>query len=99
MLGELKSELKPVVSLTLILATLFSVVFVKMEVRRRGYSLLKVSREYKQAQDRYHMKIIEYAKVNRPERIRDFAMTRLTLNQAKSGQIIQMSGDRIAIQQ
>lgn len=84
-------------SVVIIIIALFTLVFVQMEVRRQGYELLKLTREYKSLQDEHRLKVMRYAKIMRPERLRDLAVTRLTLNDAKSGQIIHMSGEKIAL--
>jgi hypothetical protein len=94
-----KMKIYPFMSVIFIIVALFSLVFVQMEVRRQGYILLKVTREYKSLQDEHRLKVMRYAKVMRPERLRDLAVSRLTLNDAKSGQIIHMSGERIALRQ
>lgn len=94
-----KSKIYPMISIVLIIVALFSLVFLQMEVRRMGYLLLKQTREYKSLQDAHRLNVMRYAKVMRPERLRDLAVTRLTLNEIKSGQIIHMSGEKIAIRQ
>jgi cell division protein FtsL len=94
-----KSQLYPLLSVIIIIVSLFTLVFLQMEVRRMGYALLKQTREYKNLQDQHRMNIMRHAKVMRPERLRDLAVQRLTLNEAKSGQIIHMSGEKIAIRQ
>jgi len=91
------SQLAPLVSVLIILASLFSLVFLQMEVRRMGYIVLKQTREYKKVQDEHRLKVMRYAKITRPERLRELAVTRLTLSEAKSSQIIHMSGDKIAL--
>ncbi len=92
-------EAAPIVSVTLIVFTLFSLVFLKMEVRRIGYSLVKQHHEFKRLQDLYRAKLIEYAQTTSPERLRSLAQRKLTLTEADVGQIIHMSGDQIAFKQ
>ena len=94
-----KLRLFPLVSVGIIIFALFVMVFLQMEVRRLGYVLLKQTREYKSLQDDYRLKTMRYAKIMRPERLRDLAINRLTLNEIKSGQIIHMSGDKIAVRE
>jgi len=91
--------LKPYISVLIVIMTLFTVVFFKMEVRRLGYIALKESRSYKSIRDQKLLQEISYAQVIRPERVRQFAMSQLTLIDARSGQIIQMTGSNIAIRQ
>lgn len=94
-----KIQIYPLISVIIIIVALFSLVFLQMEVRRIGYVLLKQTREYKSLQDEHRLKIMRFAKVMRPERLRDLAVTRLTLDDAKTGQIIHMSGEKIALRQ
>ncbi len=94
-----KLQIYPLISVIIIIIALFSLVFLQMEVRRTGYVLLKQTREYKSLQDEHRLKVMRFAKVMRPERLRDLAVTRLTLNDAKSGQIIHMAGEKIALRQ
>ena len=93
------SQLKPFLSVVIIISTLFVVVFFKMEVRRMGYSVLKKTQDYKALKDEYRMQVMKYAKVTRPERVKRLAVSKLTLNDAQNGQIIQLTDGRIAIPQ
>ena len=92
-------SLKPYLSVTLLISTLFSMMFLKMEVRRMGYSVLKTSQEYHKLRDHHRMMSMEYARLTRPEHIRKYAMSRLTLNDARNGQIIQLTGQKFALPQ
>ncbi|OFZ10764.1 MAG: hypothetical protein A2Z20_00785 [Bdellovibrionales bacterium RBG_16_40_8] len=94
-----KFNLFPLISIVIVVFALFSMVFLQMEVRRLGYVLLKLTREHKSFQDEYRLKSMRFAKIMRPERLRDLAINRLTLNEIKSGQIIYMSGDKIAMRE
>lgn len=89
----------PFVSITIIIVTLFLVAFMKMEVRRQGYVVLKEGRILKSLKDQQRLKAMEMARVTRPERIRSYAVSRLTMGEAQSGQIIQLVGERIAVSQ
>lgn len=92
-------EMKPFLSLFLIVATLFSFVFLKMEVRRMGYAVLKESRQYKQLRDQNRSLKILLAERTTPERVQHLALSQLPLNHAKNGQIIQLTGQRLAVPQ
>ena len=94
-----KLKIYPLISVMIIIFSLLTLVFFQMEVRRMGYILLKYNREYKSLQDEHRLKVMRYAKVMRPERLRDVALNKLTLEEAKSGQIIHMSGERVAVRQ
>ncbi len=90
-------DLRPFVSVLLVIFTLLSIVFSKMEVRRMGYSLLKESRQLKSLTEQKRLKEMTYAQLTRPERIETFAERRLSLKKAQKGQIVQISGERIAL--
>lgn len=92
-------QLKPFLSLIILVSTLFVVAFMKMEVRRLGYVVLKSSRQYKTLKDQQLVKTMELARITRPDHIRHYAISRLTLNEARNGQIIQLVGSRIAVPQ
>lgn len=92
-------DLKPYVSVLLIILVMFSIVFMKMEVRRLSYVLYKVRKELKLKEDDYQFKKIQYAKRMRPDRLRYLALTKLTMGEAKRGQIIQLSGEKLVVPQ
>lgn len=62
-----------------------------------GYSLLKESRQLKSLTEQKRLKEMTYAQLTRPERIETFAERRLSLKKAQKGQIVQISGERIAL--
>src|SRR4051812_304459 len=92
-------DILPFFSVLIFVATLFGLVLAKMEVRRMGYSVLKASQEHHKLQDRYRMMSMEYAQLTRPDRVRKYAVSRLNLNDSRNGQIIQLSGQRLAMPQ
>lgn len=85
------TELKPFLSVVLIVASLFSLVFMKMEVRSKGYMILSLSRQEKKMRDHQREQMVALAKYTRPDRVQTFAQTKLTLRKAEVGQIIQMT--------
>lgn len=89
----------PFLSVTIIAVSLFFVAFAKMEVRRLGYSVWKLSREERRVRDFERDLQIQLAKATRPERLADVAVSRLTLRQATKGQIIQMTESGVALEQ
>ncbi|HMN69611.1 MAG TPA: histidine kinase [Bdellovibrionales bacterium] len=93
------NELMPFFSVLILVGTLFTLVFLKMEVRRMGYQVLKSTQQYKAARDQYRMMSMEYARLTRPELVRKYAVSRLTLNDARVGQIIQLAGQELAMPQ
>ena len=94
-----RNHLKPFLSVLIIIMSLFSVVFIKMEERRMGYTVLRETRSYRALKDQYRSQVMEYAKVTRPDRVKQFAVSRLTMNDARTGQIIQLTGGQIAVPQ
>ena len=84
-------ELKPYLSIFIIITFLFSIVFLKMEIRRVGYADLKLARDEKRTRDQQRAQMIALAKVTRPDRLQKVAESRLTLRKAEAGQIIQMT--------
>ncbi len=93
-----KSDLKPFLSIVIIIFSLLTIVFSKMEVRRQGYALLKVSRLHKTKVEERRLVEMNLAKLTRPDRIEEYAQSRLALRKADRGQIIQLAGQTIALQ-
>lgn len=92
-------ELAPFISVIVMVITAFSIVFCKMEMRRMGYSVLKLTREERKMRDHERQQMIQLAKITRPERLQALAQNRLTLKKAEAGQIIQMNERGIAFKQ
>lgn len=93
-----KSDFRPFFSVLIVIFTMLTVVFSKMEVRRLGYSLLKDSRTLKTMQETKRLHQMKLATLTHPERIESFAQKRLALKRAEKGQIVQISGERIVLQ-
>lgn len=92
-----REELKPFVSVVIVILSLFLMVFLKMEARRMGYNVLKLSREFKVVEQNKRKKQMKLAKLVRPERIETYAQKYLSLKKANKGQIIQITGNRIVL--
>ncbi len=92
-------EIKPFISVLLLVSTLFGLVLLKMEVRRIGYSVLKSTQEYRKMKDQYRLMTMEYARLTRPDAVHKYAVKRLNFNDARDGQIIQLTGMKLAIPQ
>jgi hypothetical protein len=93
------NELIPFFSVLILVSTLFGLALLKMEVRRMGYSVLKASQEYRKLKDHNRMLNMEYARLTRPDTVRKYALSHLTLNDARNGQIIQLAGEKLAMPQ
>jgi hypothetical protein len=91
-------NLRPFLSVVLIILTMLTVVFFKMEVRRAGYSLLKISRSEKVAADDNRLQNIAFRRLTRPGRIENLAQTRLALTKAGQGQVFQVAGNVLVAQ-
>ncbi|MAE73723.1 MAG: histidine kinase [Bdellovibrionaceae bacterium] len=89
---------KPIVSLIIILLSLFFIVFFKMEVRRLSYSVLKSAKTYRNLHDDLVFKEIKLSRMTGHQRVNELAH-KLTLSEARVGQIIQLTGKSIAVPQ
>lgn len=96
---RMSREFAPFASVMILVASLLCVVFCKMEVRRLGYSVLKLTRVERQIRDHEREQLVQLAKITRPERLQEVAQHRLTLKKPESGQIIQMTEQGIAFRQ
>ena len=92
-------SIKPFISVLLVMGFLFGFAFIKMENRKMGYSFMKLAQSEKQLRNQQRQKSIELARMTGPERVQFLATQRLPLKKAGSGQIIQMTGDGLAIVQ
>lgn len=97
--GDKARELAPFASLLIVVSFLFMCVFCKMEVRRMGYSVLKLTREERNMRDLERQQLIQLAKITRPDRLQSVAQNRLRLEKAEAGQIIQMTERGVALRQ
>lgn len=93
------ADLAPFMSVAIIALSLFFIAFAKMEVRRLGYSVLKLSREERSLRDQERDINVRLAKATRPERLALVAESRLTLRRAEKGQIIHMTETGLALEQ
>ena len=94
---EAQHEWAPFISVAFFIVALFSVVLCKMELRRVGYSVLKLTREERSLRDEQREQMIQLARMTRPERLQAVAQSRLTLKKAEAGQIIQMTQQGVAL--
>jgi hypothetical protein len=94
---ENMQKIRPFFSLLLVISTLFSIVFLQLEIRRVGYSVLKLSSQEKQMLDRFRSRSVDLAKISGPQSLRQVAKSHLPLRKAQPGQIIQMTEQGIVI--
>lgn len=90
--------IKPFLSISMIILSGFLVVFVKMENRRLGYSLLKLSREIRNTMYDQQQLMMRFASLTRLDRVENYASTQLELQRAQPSQIIQVAGDRVVVE-
>ncbi len=96
---EREHEWAPFLSIAFLIVALFSVVLCKMELRRVGYSVLKLTREERSLRDEQREQMIQLARMTRPERLQAVAQAKLTLKKADASQIIQMTQQGVALKQ
>lgn len=63
-----------------------------MEERRLGYSVLKLSREFKKIHEEKHVKEVQLVKITRPQLLEHMAQSKFTLKKIQADQIIHLSG-------
>lgn len=85
-------QLKPFCSVLILIFTFFSLVFLQMEERRLGYSVLKLSRAYKKVQEEKYAREIKLVKITRPQLLESLAQSKFTLKKIQADQIIHLSG-------
>jgi cell division protein FtsL len=91
------TNLKPFLSVFFILATLFSVVFVRMENRRMGYEIYDLAEKEKHETQKQRVALLNLARMTSPERVRKLATERLTFQSAKEGQVIRVTNSGGAV--
>jgi hypothetical protein len=96
---NLTHDIAPFASIMIIVVSLLSVVFCKMELRRMGYSILQMSRIERQMRDHERSQMVQLAKITRPERLQSVAEHHLTLRKPGLGQVIQMTEQGVAFRE
>jgi hypothetical protein len=89
--GEDWGEIKPVLSLVMIVASLLVLAMVKIEERRMGYELLQLSRQQRQWVEEKRMKTMRIAKLLKPQQIEKVAHSKLTMKRIEQSQIVQLN--------
>ena len=92
-------EFKPFISVLIVIVTLFSVVFLKMEARSQGYSVWQRARAYKKMRDIHRLKVIEYARLKSPSHLSRRLRGKMTRRDGELAQVIQISGEHVAVRQ
>lgn len=84
---------KPFISLMIAIMTLLGIVFLQMEERRLGYTMLKRSREHRDLIEEKRNREIQLAKITRPQLLEHMAQSRFTLKKVSARQIIHLPGE------
>jgi hypothetical protein len=90
-----KKKLAPFISLLLLVGVGLSYVFVKMEVVRGGYELVRLGRLEKIESGNKAQYDLIYARLTRPERLDHIGTQRLALNKAQKNQVVLMAAQGI----
>lgn len=85
-------NLKPFLSILIIVGTLLGLVFIQMEERRLGYELLKMTRAQRILVEEKRFKEMQFAKLTRPQQVEKLATAKFTLKKINTNQIIYLSG-------
>lgn len=92
-------KFSPFLSTFFVISTLLLTVFLKMEIVREGYELLKLGHAEKQEIDKGRRLQTEYSKLLRPERLDRIATQKLALTRAQKAQVILMASGEWAVRQ
>lgn len=84
---------KPFISLMIVILTLLGIVFLQMEERRLGYTMLKRSRDHRELIEEKRNREIQLAKITRPQLLEHMAQSRFTLRKVSARQIIHLPGE------
>ena len=87
--------LKPLISLCLILLSLFVTAFFKISLRRLSYSLYEANKKFDAVQDEYSSNLKAYRKLTQTEQLDQ--LKKSSLNNKKEGQIIQVIDGRATV--
>lgn len=83
-----KSSVKSLVSLVLIIGSLFSLAFLQMEERRQSYEVLRLNRDLKKTMEKRRNLEVKRLNALRPQKIEKEIQGRTEFGQAQSEQII-----------
>ena len=89
--------LRPLISFIIIITAMLTVVFFRMEVRRLGYEVFKLTQIEKKELDKYRKKQVQFYQLTRSDRISKLSKNQ-GLDSAKPGQIVQLVADSAAIE-
>ncbi|MBL7544918.1 MAG: cell division protein FtsL [Bdellovibrionaceae bacterium] len=86
-----RKDIKPFLSIVIMICTLFFIAFLHMEERRLGYQIYYLSQQNKKIEIERKVKEIELARLAIPSQIMSFAKNKLTLRSPELNQIIHLA--------
>lgn len=86
-----RKDVKPFLSIVILISTLFFIAFLHMEERRLGYQIYYLSQQNKKIEIERKVKEIELARLAIPSQIMSFAKNKLTLRNPELNQIIHLA--------
>lgn len=93
-----QDQIKPFISVLIILLSLFLLAFFEITARRLSYSLYQENRKFDRVQEKYYIHLQDYASKISSDRLESLAKNR-QLDEKKRGQIIQViDGKALVIQ-
>lgn len=97
---ETRREWAPFISIIIMVVVGLLCVFIKMEVVREGYEILRLGHAEKEATEQKSRLEVQYARLTRPSRLEKIGTEKLALGRAQKNQVIMMaSTGEIAIRQ
>lgn len=83
--------MRPFISVMILVVIALISVFIKMEVVRLGYEILKLGHKTKTASEEKSRLEAQYAKLTRPSRLDKIGTEKLALGRAQKNQVIMMA--------
>jgi hypothetical protein len=96
MLRNLKptlEEIAPIFSMCLIVACLLGVVLMKMQERQLGYSVLKMSRQFRELSEQRKWLEIQHAKSIKLDKLQNMVARKPALRRTETQQVIYMNDE------
>lgn len=88
---EWSKEWSPFISIVILVLVGLICVFIKMEVVREGYEILRLGHLEKNASEEKSRLEVQYAKLTRPSRLEKIGVEKLALGRAQKNQVIMMA--------
>lgn len=85
-------QFRTFLSIFIVISTLFGLVFMQMEERRLGYSVLVLNKDQRRLSEIKYKKEYTFNKLTRPQYVEKMARVRRELKKVRPEQVIQLSG-------